>query len=198
MRRMLAAGVPVGGGTDATRVASYNPWVALSWLVTGKTVGGLTVTPAENRLDRETALRIWTEGNTWFSSEVGKKGQIKAGQLADLAVLSEDYFALPEAHIAGLTSSLTLVGGIVVHGSDDFDHLGPPLPQPMPDWSPVRHQGGYQHHGALARVATLAVATCGCGSTCGVHGHDHARAWGSLVPATRNLFWGALGCSCFA
>src|SRR5690606_17851601 len=33
IRRMMEAGVPVGAGTDATRVASYNPWVSLSWLV---------------------------------------------------------------------------------------------------------------------------------------------------------------------
>ena len=25
---------------------------------------------------------MWTHENTWFSSETGKKGQIKAGQLA--------------------------------------------------------------------------------------------------------------------
>ena len=47
----------VGAGTDATRVASYNPWVSLSWLVTGRTVGGLRSIPQRNRLDRETALR---------------------------------------------------------------------------------------------------------------------------------------------
>ncbi len=82
IKRMMEAGIPVGAGTDATRVASYNPWVSLSWLVTGKTLGGTTLYPVRNRLDRETALRMWTEKNTWFSNEVGKKGQIKAGQLA--------------------------------------------------------------------------------------------------------------------
>ena len=61
IRRMLEMGVPVGAGTDATRVASYNPWVSLSWLVTGKTLGGMQLYPAANRLDRETALRLWTE-----------------------------------------------------------------------------------------------------------------------------------------
>jgi len=111
IRRMLAAGLPVGGGTDATRVASYNPWVSLSWLVTGRTVGGLSLYPAANLLDRETALRLWTEDNAWFSSEVGKKGQIKIGQLADLAVLSEDYFSVPDDGIADITSVLTLLGG---------------------------------------------------------------------------------------
>src|SRR3954454_8973413 len=121
IRRMMEAGVPVGAGTDATRVASYNPWVSLSWLVTGKTLGGLTIYPAANRLDRDTALRLWTEANTWFSTEPGKKGQIKAGQLADFAVLSDDYMSVPEDAIQDITSVLTLLGG-----------------------SPVRTFGGYQ------------------------------------------------------
>ncbi|TIQ76544.1 MAG: amidohydrolase, partial [Mesorhizobium sp.] len=66
--RMLEAGVPVGAGTDATRVASYNPWVSLAWLVTGRTLGGLKLYPQRSLLDRETALRLWTDANTWFST----------------------------------------------------------------------------------------------------------------------------------
>src|SRR6185503_17230597 len=73
--RMLASGVPVGAGTDATRVASYNPWVALAWLVTGRTGGGLALTPAAAQLDRTTALRLWTEGSAWFSTEERVKGK---------------------------------------------------------------------------------------------------------------------------
>src|SRR4029434_3767073 len=84
--RMLAKGIRVSAGTDATRVASYNPWVSLAWLVTGKTVGGLRITPQRNCLDRETALRMWTENVTWFSNEEGVKGRIEAGQLADIMV----------------------------------------------------------------------------------------------------------------
>ena len=143
-RRMLSAGVPVGAGTDATRVASYNPWVALGWLVSGKTVGGMPIYKGSNRLDREAALRLWTEANTWFSGESGKKGQIKVGQLADLAVLSNDYFTVPEERIADITSVLTLLGGRPVHASGDFSNLAPPLPPAMPDWSPVNYYGGYQ------------------------------------------------------
>src|SRR4029077_4024073 len=82
--RILESGVPLSAGTDATRVASYNPWVSLAWLVTGKTVGGLKIYPLRNCLDRETALRMWTEKVTWFSNEEGKKGRIEVGQLADL------------------------------------------------------------------------------------------------------------------
>ena len=76
IRRMLEMGVPVGAGTDATRVASYNPWVALYWLVTGKTVGGTALYPESNRLERMEALRLYTVGSSWFSSDDGKKGAI--------------------------------------------------------------------------------------------------------------------------
>jgi predicted amidohydrolase YtcJ len=86
LRRMLQLGIPVGAGTDATRVASYNPWVSLYWLVTGRTVGGAQLYPEANRLDRTAALRLYTIGSSWFSGEEGKKGMIAPGQLADLAV----------------------------------------------------------------------------------------------------------------
>src|SRR5205085_6547827 len=86
---MIRAGIPVGAGTDATRVASYNPFVSLYWMVSGKTVGGTAMYPEANRLSRMEALRLYTVGSAWFSSEDGTKGAIVEGQLADLAVLSE-------------------------------------------------------------------------------------------------------------
>src|SRR5712672_867768 len=110
IRRMLEMGVPVGAGTDATRVASHNPWISLAWLVTGRTVGGMQIYPTSNQLDRETALRLWTESNAWFSTESGKKGQIKTDQLADLAVLSDDYFSVAAESFKKNTSVLTLIG----------------------------------------------------------------------------------------
>ena len=62
-------------GTDATRVASYNPWVALYWLTTGRTLGGTARSTAKsNRLEREEALRLWTHGSAWFSNEQDAKG----------------------------------------------------------------------------------------------------------------------------
>jgi predicted amidohydrolase YtcJ len=114
--RMFNAGVKVSAGTDATRVASYNPWVSLAWLVTGKSVGGFRLYPARNCLDRETALRMWTKNVTWFSNEEGRKGRIQVGQLADLIVPDRDYFSCAEDEIADTTSQLTIVGGKVVYG----------------------------------------------------------------------------------
>ncbi|MGZ4960584.1 MAG: amidohydrolase [Methylomonas sp.] len=143
IRRMLELGVPVGAGTDATRVSSYNPFVALYWLITGKTVGGMALYPENNRLDRLEALRLYTAGSSWFSSEEKVKGSIAAGQLADLAVLSADYFSVPEEEIKQIESVLTLVGGRIVFGADEFKPLGPPPLPVSPDWSPVKVYGGY-------------------------------------------------------
>ncbi len=124
--RMLEKGVKVSAGTDATRVASYNPWVSLAWLVTGRTVGGLRIYPQRNCLDRETALRLWTENVTWFSNEAGKKGRIEAGQLADLIVPDRDYFACAESDIADIASELTIVGGRIVYAGGIFESLDHP------------------------------------------------------------------------
>ena len=141
--RMLAAGVPVGAGTDATRVATYNPFVSLYWLVSGKTVGGIRMYTDANRFGRMEALRLWTVGSSWFSSDDGKKGALAPGQLADCAVLSADYFSIPEEDIKGLESVLTLVGGKPVYATAEFEDLSPPPLPVSPDWSPVAAYGGY-------------------------------------------------------
>jgi predicted amidohydrolase YtcJ len=185
---MLAADVPVGGGTDATRVASFNPWVSLYWLVTGNTIGGLSLYPQERQLDRTQALRLWTQGSAWFSGEQDVKGTIAVGQYADLAVLSEDYFSIEAEYIKGLASVLTIVGGTIVHGDGDFKDLAPPLPPASPDWSPVNAFGGHYHKGKHTQFASVLTS-----HTCSHHGHLHAHS-----PAPRDPFWGPLGCGCFA
>jgi predicted amidohydrolase YtcJ len=187
-KRMLQAGVRVGAGTDATRVASYNPWVSLSWLVTGQTVGGLHLYPDKQCLDRETALKLWTESNTWFSTEEGKKGQIAVGQLADLAVLSEDYFSVAPAEIAFITSVLTVVGGRIVHAATPFQDTSPQLPPAMPDWSPVRYFGGYQPAPAVQPTVTM----------CEFHGGQSHRGTRVQPSTGADPFWGPAGCGCFA
>jgi len=193
VRRMLDMDVPVGAGTDATRVASYNPWVALSWLTTGKTLGGLPLYPAANCLDRHTALTLWTKGSAWFSREEDRKGAIKAGEYADIAVLSDDYFTVAPEAIKDITSVLTVVDGRVVHGAGPFKDLAPPLPAPSPDWSPVRADSGFQH----TPTTQAAAHACACHNACAVHGHAHHHV---AAAPTSDLagFWGALGCACFA
>lgn len=191
--RMLSEGIPVGAGTDATRVSSHNPWTSLYWLVSGRTVGGMQLYP--EGLSRDTALELYTRGSAWFSSEQGKKGQIQVGQLADLTALSADFFAIPEEEIRGLESVLTVVGGKVVYGSDEFSNLAPPAIPVLPEWSPVARVPGYWQPIAARTGMHL------CCGPCPVHGHNHQFARGSKLPvsnANYQDFWGAFGCSCFA
>src|SRR5208282_3367180 len=140
--RMIEMGIPVSLGTDATRVASYNPWIALYWLVTGKTVGGTQIYSSRNLLSRMEALRLLTANGAWFSNEEGRKGSIEVGKLADLAVLSSDYSSIPEEEIKNVESVLTIVGGRVTYAAGQFAALSPAETPVSPGWSPVGAYGG--------------------------------------------------------
>ncbi len=198
--KMLACKLPVGAGTDATRVASYDPWVALFWLTTGQTLGGMPLYHEDNVLDRETALRLWTHGSAWFSGEAEVKGTLAPGMYADLAVLSADYMSVPPQEIRGISAVMTMVGGRVVHGEGDYADLAPPLPPASPSWSSVNAEPSPGQRAAVGADARFARACHeGCASACGIHGHDHGIAWNNPIPvADLKGFWGALGCSCFA
>jgi predicted amidohydrolase YtcJ len=182
IRRMLDLGVPVGAGTDATRVSSYNPFVSLYWLITGRTVGGMGLYREDNRLDRSEALGLYTVGSSWFSSENSKKGALVPGQLADLSVLSADYFAIPDDEIKRLESVLTMVGGKIVYASEPFASLSPPPLPVSPDWSPVKKYGGY------FQAST-------------VHLHESRSMKLASVPRWKlwhPRHWWDFGCDCFA
>ncbi|WP_299404851.1 amidohydrolase [uncultured Roseobacter sp.] len=143
LRDMIEMGIPIGGGTDATRVASYNPWVALHWLVTGETVGGMPTRSERHQLNRIEALEAYTVDAAWFSGEEARKGRIAPGQYADIAVLTADYFTVPEDEIADLESVLTITAGKIVYGTEEFADRAPQLPAISPDWSPAVVFGGY-------------------------------------------------------
>ncbi|MFH0021793.1 amidohydrolase [Pseudomonas fluorescens] len=192
IKRMLAEGVPVGAGTDATRVSSYNPWTSLYWMVSGRTVGGLAL--YEEGLPRSTALELFTHGSAWFSSEQGKKGQIRVGQLADLAALSADFFNVEEEAIKWIESVMTVVGGKIVYAAGDFENLGPRSIPVLPDWSPVVKVPGHWRPNS-----PLQAQVHQCSGPCAVHTHSHEKARMSNAPVSDFAgFWGAFGCSCFA
>jgi predicted amidohydrolase YtcJ len=215
--KMRKAGLPIAAGTDATRVANYNPWNSLYWLVTGKTVGGFELYPEENRVERMEALRLYTVGSAWFSSDESKKGSVAVGQLADIVVLPEDYFSIPEERIKGLHSVLTILGGKPVYADGDFSDLSPPPLPVMPDWSPVKNFGGYGAPKYYAGNRSLVLgghpADCRCpqhrphpvGCSCPAHGAEGSmvlsRLLGLAGPVDRRIestgFFG-LGCDCFA
>ncbi|TNP07606.1 amidohydrolase [Bacillus pacificus] len=189
--RMLDLGIPVGAGSDATRVSSYNPWVALYWMVAGKTIGGLSIYDEKNKLDRKVALELYSKGSAWFSGDEGKKGTLAVGQFADIAVLSADYFTVPEEEIKNLESLLTIMGGQVVYGNDEFKNLSPELPPASPDWSPT---GVYGYGGAnLAHTILSHNSHDNKLHSCSNPLHQHTHT----VIGKDGTKWG-IGCTCFA
>jgi len=120
IKTALRLGVKVGAGTDAHRVASYNPFVALRWMLDGKTVGGTALRGPEETPTREEALRMYTLGSAWFAHDEDRRGSLVVGKLADLAVLSKDYMKVPVAEIGRIESLLTMVGGRIVYAADPY------------------------------------------------------------------------------
>lgn len=123
LKTLLKQGVPIGGGTDATRVAPYQPFWSIWWMVTGKTVGGAAIRAPEENLSREEALRAYTIGSAWFNLDEARLGSIEPGKLADLLVLSGDYLSVPEDQIKDVLPVLTMVGGKPVYATGEFASL---------------------------------------------------------------------------
>jgi hypothetical protein len=158
--------------------------------------------PDKNCLSREEALRLYTQGSSWFSNESEKKGAIAVGQLADFVALTDDYFSVPEENIKVIESVLTIVGGNVVHATEEFSsHAPPPIPV-LPEWSPVKVFGGYGAPLDIRKAARAGVPV--------EHHHSAECHQHGCAPALHQLFAAAdarhnryagffgLGCDCFA
>ena len=143
LRALVNSGIPLALTSDGFRASCYNPWLGISWAVSGKSVSGSQVLANDNRLNREEALKLYTLGAAWFQKQENEKGRIAPGNLADFALLSEDYFSVPEDKIKNISSVLTVVDGSVVFGAGKYSSLSPKLPEPLPEWSPIRYFGGY-------------------------------------------------------
>jgi predicted amidohydrolase YtcJ len=125
----LKMDLPIGGGTDAHRVMWFSPFVSLQWMLDGKTVSGGAMRGPEEAPTRLEALRLYTAGSAWFAFDEDARGSLAVGKLADLAVLSKDYFTVPVEEIGSIVSLLTMVGGRVVYAADPFAELEEP-PRP--------------------------------------------------------------------
>jgi len=123
IKTAMNIGVHVGGGTDAHRVMSYNPFVSLQWMIDGRTVAGTPTRDADELPSREEALRLYTQGSAWFTRDDGRRGALTAGRLADLAVLTKDFASIPTDEIGGIESLLTMVGGRIVYAAAPFAAL---------------------------------------------------------------------------
>ncbi|RFZ91353.1 amidohydrolase [Mucilaginibacter conchicola] len=144
IKKMLAMGIPVGMGTDAPRISTYNPWMALHWLLTGQTIGGMQFWPKDQVLDKFTALGLYTGGSAWCSGEQDLKGKLQKGMYADMVILSDDYFTTSPENVKQITSLMTIVNGKIVYAAGPYAAQCPPIAAAIPAWSPVNYFGGYQ------------------------------------------------------
>ena len=115
IKTAIALGIKVSAGTDAHRVMSYNPFIALQWLLDGKTVDGLDFGQISERPTREEALDLYTINSAWFTFESNLRGRLEEGYKADLVVLNQDYFVIPIDQISKIKSVLTIVNGQIVY-----------------------------------------------------------------------------------
>lgn len=143
LRQLFDSGIPLAMTTDAFRAASFNPWVGISWMVTGKSVSGTEVLARDNRLSRAEALRLFTRNAAWFMNAESELGMIAPGHLADFVLLDKDYFAVAESEIQSIAAVLTVMDGRVVYGAQEHQALSPVLPEILPSWSPIKYFGGY-------------------------------------------------------
>jgi predicted amidohydrolase YtcJ len=144
IKKMLAMGISVGMGTDAPRISTYNPWMAMHWLLTGKTIGGMQFWPQDQVLDKFTALQLYTSGSAWCSGEQDVKGKLVKGMYADMVILSDDYFTANTEQVKHITALMTVVNGKIVYASGKYAAESPAIAAAIPVWSPINYYGGYQ------------------------------------------------------
>ena len=119
LRTLVDSGIKLGAGSDSAQISTLDPWLVISYMVTGKALDGSLIN-AKQQLTRMEALRLYTAENGWFLKEEATLGTIEPGRLGDLVVLSDDYFdpkRVPDDAIRKLKSVLTVVDGKVVHNA---------------------------------------------------------------------------------
>src|SRR3984957_6482911 len=124
VRMILDSGVHAGAGSDAAQISTLNPWNMIYFMVTGINAGGHLVNAGQT-ITRAEALRLYTASNGWFFREEDRIGSIETGKLADLVVLSDDYFdarKVPDAALRKLRSVLTVVDGKVIYRAPGTIH----------------------------------------------------------------------------
>jgi predicted amidohydrolase YtcJ len=104
MKSILNAGIPLAIGSDAVT----NPFINIL-------AASLHPTNPREALTREEAVTAYTTGAAFAEFKESEKGQLAAGMLADLAVLSADVFTVPPPDMEGIKSVLTMLGGRIVH-----------------------------------------------------------------------------------
>jgi predicted amidohydrolase YtcJ len=113
-RMIVDNGINVGMSSDGMQIAPMNPWIHMYYATTGRNARGVLINDGQ-QITRTEVLRLYTADNGWFLREENEVGTIEVGKLADLVVLNEDYFSVPDDRLRQIRSVLTVVGGRIVH-----------------------------------------------------------------------------------
>jgi predicted amidohydrolase YtcJ len=113
-RLIVDNGIHVGMSSDGMQIAPMNPWLHMYYATTGLNARQVLIN-AGQQITRQEVLKLYTANNGWFLHEEDRIGTVEAGKLADLVVLSDDYFTVPDEQVKKIRSVLTVVDGTIVH-----------------------------------------------------------------------------------
>ena len=121
-RSLIDAGAIVTFGSDWT-VAPLNPILGIYAAVTRRTLDGKNPNGwiPEQKITVEEALRCYTANNAYAVFRENEIGKIAPGMFADIAVLSDDLFAIPPEKIESVKVDITIFDGRVI-----FERAKPP------------------------------------------------------------------------
>ena len=113
IRKLIDAGVLVGGGTDGP-VVPVDPFLSMWWMTTRQVLKGYAL-GREHAITAKEALQLYTINNARILGVEKERGSIEVGKLADLAVLSQDILAVEPGAIVKTKALMTVVGGKIVY-----------------------------------------------------------------------------------
>ncbi|HEU4902024.1 MAG TPA: amidohydrolase [Flavisolibacter sp.] len=114
LRSLIEAGIPVAIGSDGPN----NPYLNIMF-------AAIHPTNPREAITREQAVIAYTRGSAYAEFREKQKGMLKAGMLADLAVLSQDIFHVPLPDLPRTSSLLTIIGGQIVFDAGAIDRTSP-------------------------------------------------------------------------
>lgn len=114
---LVRAGIISAGGSDHmvghdknNAVNPFNPFFNMWMMVTRRTTAGKVIYP-EERVDRQTALKMYTIWAAYLQFSEKEKGSIAPGKFADLVVIDRDFLMCPEEEIRQIEPLTTIING---------------------------------------------------------------------------------------
>ena len=96
-------------------------WGAVETMITRLDHEGKVWGP-DQRVDRQTALKIATQNGANYVLKGDQLGSLEAGKFADLVILDRDYMTMPELEISEMRPLMTMMGGQIIFLRTDFSN----------------------------------------------------------------------------